>query len=103
MDDTLCIIRPPMGNFWMMPMVSSGPQSVKIVWALLENGQVPYGQKAVDGGCKCKVGMRQTEVRLDGWHEGGLGQQSDGGGGCMTMHERWLVVQSSGAHVDNCV
>ena len=29
-----------------------------------------------------------TEDRLDGWCEGGLGQQRNDAGGCMTMHER---------------
>ena len=37
-----------------------------------KNGCVPYGQK----------------VRLDGWCEGGLGQQRYDGGGCVTMRER---------------
>ena len=29
----------------------------------------------------------QTEVRLDGWCEAGLGQQTDNGLDCATMHE----------------
>ena len=29
-----------------------------------------------------------ADVRLDGWHEDGLGQQKDDGGGCTTMCER---------------
>ena len=29
--------------------------------------------------------MRETEVRLDAWCEGGLGQHRDDGGGCATM------------------
>ena len=28
--------------------------------------------------------MRETEVRLDGWCGGGLGQQRNDGGGCVT-------------------
>ena len=32
--------------------------------------------------------MRKTEVRLDGWCEGGLGQQRNNCGGCMSMRER---------------
>ena len=34
------------------------------------------------------MGTRDTEVRLDGWYEGGLRQQRNDGGGCVTMHER---------------
>ena len=32
--------------------------------------------------------MRLTEVRLDGWCEGGLGQQRNDSGGCVTICER---------------
>ena len=32
--------------------------------------------------------MRETEVRLDEWCEGGVRQQSNDGGGCATMRER---------------
>ena len=35
-----------------------------------------------------EAGTRETEVRLNGWCEGGLGQQSNDGGDCMTMRER---------------
>ena len=50
-----------------------------------------YCQKGVDGRSKWRVGMRQIEVRLDGWCEGGLvGQQSNVGGGCATMCEEIL-------------
>ena len=31
--------------------------------------------------------MRKTKVRLDGWCEDGLGQQSDDDGCCTTMRE----------------
>ena len=40
------------------------------------------------GGSKYRMGMRETEVRLDGWCEGGLGQQRNDGGGCATMRGR---------------
>ena len=43
-----------------------------------------YGYKGVDAGSKCIEGTGQTGVRLDhldGWWEGGLGQQRDNGGG----------------------
>ena len=46
-----------------------------MVWACGKNGSVPYGHKGVDGGSKRRVGTRETEVWLDGWCEGGLGQQ----------------------------
>ena len=36
---------------------------------------ISYGQKGVDGGSKLRAGTRETEVRLDGWCEGGLRQQ----------------------------
>ena len=33
-----------------------------------------------------------TEVRLDGWREGGLGQQRDYGGGCGKLEEEpWYI------------
>ena len=33
--------------------------------------------------------VRDTpRLGLDGWREGGLGQQRDDGGGCVTMRER---------------
>ena len=41
-------------------------------------------------------GYRETEVRLDGWCEGGLGQQRNDGGGCSSMRERSERVESSG-------
>ena len=37
---------------------------------------------------------RETEVRLDGWCEGGLGQQRNDCGGCATMRERSDGVES---------
>ena len=33
--------------------------------------------------------MRETEVSLDVWCEGDLGQQRHDGGGCASMSERW--------------
>ena len=35
-----------------------------------------------------RMARTETEVRLDGWCEGGLGQQRNDGGGCATMRER---------------
>ena len=43
--------------------------------------------------------MRETEVRLDGWCEGGLRQQSNDGGGCMTVHESLERVESPGTYL----
>ena len=59
-----------------------------MVWACEKNGWVPYGQKGVDGIRKCRAGTRETEVRLDGLCEGGLGQQRNDGGGGASMHKR---------------
>ena len=42
---------------------------------------------------------RETEVRLDGWCEDGLGQQRNDGSGCMSMHERSERVESRGTYV----
>ena len=38
----------------------------------------------VSGG---RVGTMETEVRLDVWCEGGLGQQRNDGGGCASMRD----------------
>ena len=34
-----------------------------------------YGQKGVDGRSQWGTGTSETEVRLDGWCEGGLGNK----------------------------
>ena len=39
--------------------------------------------------------MRETEVRLDVWCEGGLRQEKNDGGGGATMRERSERVESS--------
>ena len=44
--------------------------------------------EVVDGRSQWGTGARETEVRLDGWCEGGLRQQRIDGGGCATMRER---------------
>ena len=41
--------------------------------------------------------MRETEVRLDGLCEGGLGRQRNDGGGCASIRERSERVESPGA------
>ena len=56
------------------------------LWQL--EGMDQYVQKCVEGASKWRAGAGQTEVRLQGWCEGGRRQQSDYDGGCVTMHER---------------
>ena len=56
-------------------------------------------QKGVDGRSQWRTGTRETEVRLDGWCEGGLRQQKNDGGGCGTMRERPERVESTGTYV----
>ena len=41
----------------------------------------------------------ETEVRLDGWCEGGLRQQRNDAGGCATMRERPERVKSPATYV----
>ena len=43
--------------------------------------------------------MRETEVSLDRWCEGGLRQQRKDGGGCKTMCERSEGMESPGTYV----
>ena len=50
-------------------------------------------------GCQWGTGTRETEVRLDGWCEGGVRQQSNDGGGCATMRESPESVESPGTYV----
>ena len=74
-------------------------ESIEIIWACGKNERVSYGQKGVDGGSKWRTGTRETEVKLDGWCVGGLGQQRNLGGGCATMRERSETVKSPGAYI----
>ena len=46
-----------------------------------------------------ETGTRKTEVRLNGWCEGGLRQQRNDGEGCATTHERPERVESPGTYV----
>ena len=41
----------------------------------------------------------ETDVRLDGWCEGGLMQQRNDIGSCVTMHERSERVESPSTYV----
>ena len=56
-------------------------------------------QKGVDGRSKWGTGTRETEVRMDGWCEGGLRQQRNDGGGSATIRERSDRVESHGTCV----
>ena len=58
---------------------SSRSESIEMIRACGKNECGPYGQKGVDGRCQWGTGTRETEVRLDGWCEGGLRQQSNDG------------------------
>ena len=53
----------------------------------------------VDGQSLWITGTRETEVRLDGWCEGGLRQQRNDGGGGATIRERSERVESPGTYV----
>ena len=53
----------------------------------------------IDDRSQWRTGTRETEVRLDGWCEGGLRQQRNDGGGCETMRERSERVESPGTYV----
>ena len=45
------------------------------------------------------TGTIETEVGMDGWCDGGLGQQRSDGGGCAAMCERPERVESPGTYV----
>ena len=51
------------------------------------------------GGSKWTAGTSETEVRLDGWCEDGLGQQRNDSGGWASMRERSERVESPGTYV----
>ena len=74
-----------------------------MVWACGKNGRAPYGKKGVDGRSQWGTDTRETEVRLDGWCEGGLRQQRNDGGGCATMHEISEIVESPGTYITEVV
>ena len=42
----------------------------------------------IDGGSKWRAGTRETEVKLDGWCEGGREQQRNEGGSFAPMRKR---------------
>ena len=54
----------------------------------------------MDGESKWRVGTRETEVRLNGWCEGGLGQHRNDGGDC-AMRERSERVESPSWYICN--
>ena len=53
-----------------------------------KSGWASCGQKGVDARSKWRAGTRETEVRLDGWCECGLGQQRNDCGGCTSLRKR---------------
>ena len=58
-----------------------------------------YWPKGIDGRSQWRTGMRETEVRLDGWYEGGLRKQRNNGRGSATMGKRSERVESPGTYV----
>ena len=81
-------------------IVSRADQRVlRWFWAFGKTGWVPHGQKDVDGGSQWRTGTRETEVRLDGWCEGGHRQHWNDGGGSATMLKRSERVESPGTYV----
>ena len=44
--------------------------------------------ESIDARSRWRTGTIETEVRLDGWCEGGRRQQMNDCGGCASMHER---------------
>ena len=46
----------------------------------------------VDGRSQWRTGTRETEVRLDGWCEGGVRQQGNDGGGCANDRKEWRAL-----------
>ena len=57
--------------------------------------------KGVDGLSQWRKGTKETEVRLDGWCEGGVRQQRIDGRGCATMRERPESVESPSWYICN--
>ena len=55
--------------------------------------------KGVEGGSKWRAGTRESEVRLDGWCDGSLGQHKNYRGGCASMRQRQERVESPGTYV----
>ena len=60
-------------------------------------------RRVVDGRSQWVTGTRKTEVRLDGWCEGGLRQQTNNGGGCSSMRERPERVETPVTYLTECV
>ena len=54
---------------------------LRLIWHVERMDEYRFLQKDVDGGSKWMAGTRETEVRLDGRCEGGLGQQKNDDGG----------------------
>ena len=48
---------------------------------------------------KWRASKKETNVRLNRWCDGGLGQQRNDGGGCASMRERSETVESPGTYI----
>ena len=59
------------------------------------------GRRVLNVGGRSQWGtcMRETEIRLDGWCEGGRRQHRNDCGGCVTMRERPESMESHGTYV----
>ena len=68
-----------------------------------KNVGVVYGQKGVDDESKWMVSTRETELRLDGWCEGGHGYQRNDGAGPSSIRGRSERVESPGTYVTELV
>ena len=60
-------------------------ESIEIFLGMWKERMSTAWPKGVDSGSKWRAGRRQTDVRLDRWFEGGLGQQRNDGGGWMSF------------------
>ena len=51
-----------------------------------------WPEGGVDGRSQWRTGIRETDVRLNGWCEGGLRQQRNDGGGCAKDRKKWRAL-----------
>ena len=94
-----CVMSPWLFNVYMdgeMLRANGGRLEINQLLFADDTAQVA---KSVDGRSQWGTGTRETEVRLDGWCEGGLRQQRNDGGGCATMRKRPERVGSPGTYV----
>ena len=60
---------------------------------------MPHSQKGIDGRSQWGTVKTETEVRLDGWCEGGIRKQSNEREGSATMRERSERLESTATYV----